>query len=270
MSRATLRIDAHMHTEFSYDSEAPLDEVLARARTMRIGRLCVTDHDTIEGALRLRDLAAGDPDVVVGCEFDADDGSQVVGLDLPRMIHQPRLLDLLHAIRSEGGRVLLPHPFRRSSGVFRPEMRRSADFIDDVLSLTDFVEAFNGHDTYENNAANLAFVRERGLAGVVSSDAHRVEEIGLVFMEYEAEDAVVGRSPGRAFFPTQAERREPLVKRRLLELYHRHQGRMPGVVRSLYHATRSRYVSRPYVDPSRHPSPQFELPVSGDREAAEA
>lgn len=270
MSRAPLRIDSHMHTRFSYDSESPLEEVLARARATGIGRLCVTDHDTIEGALRLRDLAQGDPEVVIGCEFSADDGSQIVGLHLPRMVRETRLLDLMQAIRSEGGMVLLPHPFRRSSGVFRPEMRRSPAFIDEVLALTDFVEAFNGRDTYEKNAASLAFARERGLAAVVSSDAHRVEEIGSVYTEYDALDVVEGVSPGRACFPSQSARHEPFVKRRMLEFYHRNQRRMPGAVRTLYHATRRRYTSRQPGSRSQRTRAQFELPLSADRRAVDA
>lgn len=235
-----LRVDYHLHTSYSYDSEASLEDVLQHASQASLDRLCVTDHDTIEGALRLRDLAGTRLEVVIGCEFSTEDGSQVIGLGISRLPPQRRTLDLLQAIKADGGQVLLPHPFRRSSGIFRPEMRRSRAFIEEILSHTDLVESFNGHDTFDKNAANFEFARARGLAAVAGSDAHRAEEVGSVFVEYELNDAQDGVSPRRIFFPTQTPRNEPALKRRVLEFYHGHRDRMPGPVQSLYHAARRR------------------------------
>jgi hypothetical protein len=63
------------HTSYSYDCASGLREVLAAARAAGLTRLCVADHDTIEGALRLRALAGDDLEVVAGCEFTCDDGT---------------------------------------------------------------------------------------------------------------------------------------------------------------------------------------------------
>lgn len=258
-----LRVDYHLHTSYSYDSEASLDEILMRAKAARLDRLCVTDHDTIEGALRLREMAGTDLEVVVGCEFSTDDGSQIIGLYLSRLLPQRGTRDLLEAIRSDGGQVLLPHPFRRSSGIFRPEMKRTPAYVDEVLSHTDLVESFNGHDTFDKNAANLEFARARSLPAVAGSDAHRAAEIGSVFIEYEGADAIDGKSRRRFYFPTQDPRREPAVKRRVLELYHRHQTHLPGPVRSLYDASRRRYAGG-RTRATRPTEPQYDLPLGGD------
>lgn len=263
VSTRPLRIDYHMHTCYSHDSETPLDAVVARAAEAGIGRLCVTDHDTIEGARELARIAGPDLEVVVGCEFTADDGSQVVGLHLHDMIHEPRLPQLMDRIHEQGGTVLLPHPFRRGSGIFRPEARRSEAFIADVLERTDLVECFNGRDSYDNNEANLAFARERGLAAVASSDAHDASRIGTVFVEYEVAGGAVqdGITPGWVHFPDQVARREHPLKRSLMERYHRHRDRLPGAVEATYRSLRRRYHAgrtRPVTPTHR----QYRLPAA--------
>lgn len=254
-----------MHTCFSHDSVTPLDAVIERATAAGIGRLCVTDHDTIEGARQLERMAGPELEIVVGCEFSTNDGSQVVGLYLQEMIHERRLLQLLQRIQEQGGVVLLPHPFRRGSGIFRPEARRSEAFIGEVLELTDLVECFNGRDSYENNEANLRFVRERGLSGVASSDAHDASRIGSVFVEYEDEDVVDGVSPRRIYFPDQPVHREHPLKRRVMERFHRHRHRLPGFVEAGYRNARRRYHagrSRPLGPPRM----QYRLSGSADDE----
>jgi predicted metal-dependent phosphoesterase TrpH len=251
-----------MHTCYSYDSETTLDEVLERARASRIGRLCVTDHDTIEGALALVEMAGPELEVVVGCEFSTDEGSQVVGLYLRAMIHERRIPELLSEIRDQGGIVLLPHPFRRDTGIFRPEMRRTGSFIHEILAQTDLVECFNGRDSFSTNRTSLAFARERGLRAVASSDAHTPSEIGSVFVEYDAGDAEDGASARTIHFPDQAPHREHPVKRVLVERYYRHQERLPTVVRSLFRASQRRYHARdgPYLPGPTHE--QYAFPTT--------
>jgi predicted metal-dependent phosphoesterase TrpH len=266
MSASPLRVDYHMHTCYSHDSETPLEIVLERARAAGIGRLCVTDHDTIDGALRLMEMAGPGLEIVVGCEFSTEDGSQVVGLYLPEMIFERRIPELLHEIRRRGGKVLLPHPFRRGSGIFRREMRRSEGFVREVLALTDLIECFNGRDTWENNATSLAFTREHRLAAVASSDAHSASDIGSVFVEYPDSTAEDGLTERRIYFADQPQRREHAIKRSLLERYHQHKDHLPGLVNASYEALRRRYHRRSSTsDGPKLPRLQYELGGTTDR-----
>jgi len=233
-----VRVDYHLHTCHSPDSDASLDEILERAAAASIDRLCVTDHDTIDGALALARLASPDLTIVVGCEFSTDDGAQVVGLHLREMISARRLPELLAAIRGQGGSVLLPHPFRRGSGVFRPEVDRPSGFVEEILGLTDLVECYNGRDSMDNNRRNLEFVLERGLRGVASSDAHRARDIGSVFVEYLDPAPVDGVTTRSIFFPDRVSRGEAALKRSVMERYHRHRGSMPRVVDGAYQRAR--------------------------------
>ena len=262
MARAGLRVDYHVHTCFSYDSEAALADVLARASAARIDQLCITDHGTIDGALELREMAPAGIEIVVGCEFGTDDGSQVIGLWLQEPIAETRLEPLLRAIREQGGLTLLPHPFRRASGVFRAEMRRSEAFVRDVLALTDLVECFNAADNYEKNLASRRLVIERHLPAVAGSDAHRPSDIGSVWVEYDTAAPVHGVSPREIYFPDQQPSAENVAKRRLMETYHRYERRLPAIVGAGYRKMRRRVRRDHPARPALTPRLQYDLPAT--------
>lgn len=254
-----IRVDYHVHTSFSYDCQTSPDAVLERAVRAGLGWVCVTDHDTIEGALALRRIRPPEVEIVVGCEFTASDGSHLIGLGLTEMIFEKRVPELVKRIKEQGGAVLLPHPFRRSSGIFRNEMRRSDRFVEEVLSSTDMVECFNGGDTYDLNPRNYAFVTEHGVPAVASSDAHTEAEIGSVFVEYTSGKVVHGVSARRVFFPAQRPVPESRVKRAIMEFYHEHKTRMPAPVRAGYRIAHQRLARDRRRRAATAPSLQYEF-----------
>jgi predicted metal-dependent phosphoesterase TrpH len=262
------RVVYHVHTRFSYDCATSLEAVLEGALQAGIGCLCVTDHDTIEGALALQRMSHPEVEIVVGCEFTAEDGSHVIGLKLQDTISERRVPELLKRIRQQGGLVLLPHPFRRGSGIFRNEMKRSEDFVREVLSHTDVVESFNGRDSYYNNQRSYLFATDRGVPAVAGSDAHTAPEIGSVFVEYAANDRVHGVSPRRVFFPAQRPVAENAMKKSLMELYHRHKASLPAVVGVAYRISRKRLGKDGPRMTEEPPRMQYEFPRAAARPGA--
>jgi len=254
-----IRVDYHVHTSYSYDCRTSLEAVLERAARAGLGCLCVTDHDTIEGALALRQIRPPELEIVVGCEFTVSDGSHLIGLGLTEMIFEDRLRELVKRIKEQGASVLLPHPFRRSSGIFRNEMRRSDAFVAELLSSTDMVECFNGGDSYHNNQRNYSFVTERGVPAVASSDAHTDAEIGSVFVEYASAKAVHGVSARRVFFSSQLPVTENRLKTAVMEFYHEHKTRMPGPVRAGYRLAHQRRATDRRRRVVSAPSLQYEF-----------
>ncbi|WP_242343891.1 PHP domain-containing protein [Anaeromyxobacter terrae] len=260
----SVRAAYHVHTSFSYDSRVPPEAVLEQAVAASIDVLCVTDHDTIDGAVKLQSGRCPEVKVVVGCELTSEDGSHVIGLNLRDMIPEKELFAILEGIKLQGGLVLLPHPFRRGSGIFRSDARRPDQLVKDVLTYVDIVECFNGRDSYENNQRSYRFALTHDLPAVAGSDAHFPGEVGSVFVEYFADDFVHGVSPHRVWFPSQAPRRENPAKRKLMELYHGRKDSLPPVVTTAYRALK-RWTRR---DSPRTPgvsAPQYEFPVAGAR-----
>src|SRR5581483_10413102 len=63
----------HTHSEYSPDSRTPLAAQAAALVAAGIDVVCATDHNTIEGALRLRELATDRLRVIVGEEISSRD-----------------------------------------------------------------------------------------------------------------------------------------------------------------------------------------------------
>src|SRR5206468_3714742 len=134
--------------------------------------LTITDHNRIEGALELAELAPFK--VIVGEEVRTREG-EIIGLFIEEFI-PPHLSpeETIHEIKRQGGVVYVPHPFDR---VRRSVIKRDALFR--VAPLVDALEVLNARcHISSDNAAAVAFAVERGLLQGAGSDAHTAFEVG--------------------------------------------------------------------------------------------
>lgn len=171
-----LRVDMHVHTRASPDSLNPLAGILEAMDACRIDRVVISDHNRIEGALRLREMA---PErVLVGEEVKTAEGPDLIGIFLSELI--PRGTPIREAcamIRAQGGVVYVPHPYdTRRSG--------AGHLLDEIRDLVDVVEAHNARTFRpELNEMGEAWARENGKLLGAGSDAHTLGEIGRGYVE---------------------------------------------------------------------------------------
>src|SRR5919198_3083667 len=173
-----LRLDMHMHTEYSRDSRVRLADFARLARGAGLAAICVTAHDPIEGALRLREMDTGLL-VIVGEEITTGDG-ELVGLFLSKRVPPgmtaERTINLIH---DQGGLAYVPHPFSRNR---RRHLRKR--ILENVAKKIDIIEVFNAREVATvSNVLALEFARTHDLPGGVGSDAHRRIEIGRAYVE---------------------------------------------------------------------------------------
>jgi predicted metal-dependent phosphoesterase TrpH len=168
----------HMHTEYSRDSRVPLAEFTDLARKAQLGAVCITDHDTIEGGLRLREMATG-LQVIVGEEITTADG-ELVGLYLETRVAPGLTAEhTIELIHEQGGLAYVPHPFSRNR---RRHLRYSV--LERVAPTLDIVEVFNAREVASaSNLRALEFARQHSLPGGVGSDAHRPIEVGRAYVD---------------------------------------------------------------------------------------
>lgn len=175
-----LKVDMHMHSERSPDSRMRAAVQARRIREVGLDVACATDHNTIEGGLRLREAADGFR-VIVGSEILSRDG-EIIGLFLERDV--PRGLsaeETIARIREQGGVVSIPHPFSRNR---LNRIRRLA--LDRVRSSVDAIEVFNAREAFTGDNLRAArYAEEHGIAGAVGSDSHRPSEIGAAWLEMD-------------------------------------------------------------------------------------
>jgi predicted metal-dependent phosphoesterase TrpH len=171
------KYDLHMHTSFSPDSGNRPEDLLRRAKEAGLNGLAITDHQTIEGALATRRLN-GDKDfeVIVGEEVTTDHGD-VLALYTERHVAAKDLLDVIEDIKSQGGIVIVPHPFR-------PTQRFSYPF-EKLVGKIDAIEVVNSRtpDSSNNKAAQTA--KALNIAAVGSSDAHILMDVGKAYTTFE-------------------------------------------------------------------------------------
>ena len=190
--------DFHCHTRYSHDCFASIAATLEMAKRRELTHLAITDHDTIDGALRARDRARS-IEIIVGCELSLEDGAHLVGLFLERQPTARTAREAMDEIHAQGGFVLLPHPFNPVYGLFR----------DAVYDLQfDALEVCNGHEPPARNQQSLDLARTRRLPMLAGSDAHYLVDVGracVMFPEHAGAltPDILRRAPRRLFGPTQ-------------------------------------------------------------------
>jgi len=148
-------------------------------RCLELGISCVAvaDHDTIAGALKLREIA---PFRVIVAEEIATTAGEIMGLFLSEGIRQGlSAQETISRIRNQGGLVAIPHPFGRS-------MLRHDNVLTsmEILSQVDIIEAFNSRTPFSSSIRRAEMLaKEQGKAASAGSDAHTLGEIGRAYVE---------------------------------------------------------------------------------------
>lgn len=174
-----VRVDCHLHTMWSGDSTTTPDELAHAVEAAGIDVLCITDHSTIAGALRLADALPCR--VVVGQEQRTPEG-EIIGLFLTERIPPGcrTATEAAKVVRAQGGLVYVPHPYdpmRHHLG--RPVLERLV-----AEGLVDVIEARNAKTSLESlNAEALATCDRFDVAAGAGSDAHVPEAIGAAYVE---------------------------------------------------------------------------------------
>jgi predicted metal-dependent phosphoesterase TrpH len=151
--------------------------VASRCRQLGLSPVFLTDHDRTDGARSLLD--AGQAATVVGEEILTTEG-ELIGLFLK--VPVPRRLspeETVAAIKEQGGLVYLEHPYDTG----RRNLREEA--IERIAGQIDIVEVFNGRSEPELNRRAEELRDTLGVPAGAGSDAHRLGEIGGVYVEME-------------------------------------------------------------------------------------
>jgi predicted metal-dependent phosphoesterase TrpH len=175
-----------MHTTLSDGWPTPQELVDHAARRAKLDVIAVTDHDTIDGALRAREHATRRArfQVIVGEEVSSRDG-HIVALFLERRV-RPGMsaAATLDAIHDQGGLAVAVHPFWRTQRRTRSGPVHGVGWLAAELDF-DAIEVENATPGFYlvNQLAhrlNLGL----GAAELGSSDAHILDAVGRAFTEF--------------------------------------------------------------------------------------
>jgi predicted metal-dependent phosphoesterase TrpH len=175
-----LKIDLHVHTFYSYDSLITPKELVAYARKGGLDGVAITDHDRIDGALKI----ARETDflIIPGIEISSLDG-HIIGLNVHKSVPPKLGVDeTLDRIHEAGGIAIACHPITFFKESLKGHISPGFDAIE-VINSSAF--PFNYSVKRSQKLASRF-----GIARVAGSDAHYGPEIGCAYTLVDAESEV--------------------------------------------------------------------------------
>ncbi len=183
------KLDLHVHTQFSADSVADPEAIIASAKEKGLDGIAITDHNTSEcvdyylerGLMRPDGRAVDGFLIVPGQEITTSEGHLLaLGVHLPYLkgVSPAEAIDIIHR---KGGIAVPPHPYDQ----FRAGIREK---ILDGLDI-DAIEVFNAASTFRRyNRYAYEYASKRGLPKTAASDAHHPSAVGTAFTILSTDD----------------------------------------------------------------------------------
>jgi predicted metal-dependent phosphoesterase TrpH len=171
-----IRVDLHNHTYYSPDSILSPRRFVYEARRRGLDVVAVTDHNTIRGALAVRELS--EKPIIIGEEIKSADG-EILGLFLSEEV--PKGLpakETIARIKEQGGLVGVPHPFDSLRSALKEDVMVA------LIDQIDFIEALNARMVFSgHNHKAREFATTHALPTTAGSDAHSPWEVGQCYVE---------------------------------------------------------------------------------------
>jgi predicted metal-dependent phosphoesterase TrpH len=171
-----LKIDLHVHTDYSSDSTISLNDVVAYSQIRGLDGVAITNHDNTAGALELAERA---PELIVipGIEVSTSRG-HVIALNTTRPITAKLSpSETVQEIHEAGGIAVAAHPMTVYKGMGRH-----------VSGGFDAIEVVNASafPFFISTRLSQRLAVRLGLAQTGGSDAHHATEIGSAYTLIDA------------------------------------------------------------------------------------
>ncbi len=177
-----LKMDTHIHSEYSPDSKSKLKDIFTVAKNRGLDIIAISDHNTVEGSKEAIRLTKNDDLFVVpSIEISSLEG-HILGFgceeNIKRDLPAGETIDLIH---DQGGLAIIPHPYC----FYRHGLLCKADYKD--LKI-DAIETKNARFIvgYCNNKAKKLSKKEN-LPGLGASDAHYYKFVGDCYSKIDCE-----------------------------------------------------------------------------------
>lgn len=176
-----LKIDLHIHSQYSEDAHGSPNEIIKSLKMRGINGMCITDHNSVEGSLKALKTYQKDFIIIPGAEISTLDG-HVLAINIVKNI--PKNLSLestIEKIIDESGIPIIPHVFRNMSGITKKKL----DFIIDKVKS---IEVFNSCSQPKTNLKMAELAKKYNLGGTGGSDTHDPRYAGYGFTTIDIND----------------------------------------------------------------------------------
>lgn len=177
-----LKMDSHIHSEYSPDSSSKIDNILEVARKRNLDIIAISDHNTVDGTseviakTRNTDILA-----IPSIEISSTHG-HILGFgceeNIPRDLSPEDTIDRIHDL---GGLAIIPHPFC----FYRHGLLCKSDYRDLKIDAIETKNARFIIGYCNNKAKNLS--KNENIPGLGASDAHYWKFVGDCYSEIDCE-----------------------------------------------------------------------------------
>ncbi|MFZ7137273.1 MAG: CehA/McbA family metallohydrolase [archaeon] len=170
-----LKIDFHVHTCYSKDSTITLEQVVCFAKKRGLNGVAITDHNTVEGALKLKSKEIL---IIPGIEVSTLQG-HVLGINVTTPIPAELSMEqTIQKIHEAGGVAIAAHP----TAFYKSPASRKVTCYDavEVMNAASFPFPVLTH--YSKKFAEKLKLPQTG-----GSDSHYAPEIGSAYTIVDAD-----------------------------------------------------------------------------------
>lgn len=193
-----MKLDIHIHSSYSSDGSVSPKEILKYAKKKKLNGIAITDHNVIQGSLKLWKENKNMKDFVIipGVEVSSSEG-HILALGIKEPI--PRGLtpkETIQKIIEFGGVAIASHPYRFWSGMGEENVRKSQFKV---------IEVMNSRSLKKENVKAMKLAEELDCGKTGGSDCHSLKHLGNAYTEFDnpcfdmddiLEDILKGRTKG--------------------------------------------------------------------------
>lgn len=174
------RIDLHVHSKYSGDTDSEPEESIIKAIELNLNGIAFTEHYSYEASEPVEGLREKYGDSIMifrGVEFSAAEGHCLVfGANTDRLsIKYAPVKDVIRIVKESGGVIIPSHPYRIGNSL--------GDMIQDLNGICA-IEGYNGNNMHAFNAKAIEISKQLKLPYTGGSDAHAPNEVGSCFTEF--------------------------------------------------------------------------------------
>jgi len=174
------KIDLHIHSQNSGDTDADPEEMVLRAIELGLHGIAFTEHyfyAASEPVERLREKHGNSIMIFRGVEFSAEQGHCLIfGVDTDALaIKYAPIEEVVRLVNEKGGVVIPSHPYRPGTSL--------GNHVLHVRGICA-VEGYNGANLHAYNVKAVEAAGTLKLPYTGGSDAHTQKEVGSCFTEF--------------------------------------------------------------------------------------
>lgn len=177
-----LKMDSHIHSEYSPDSSSKIDDILKVANERNIDVIAISDHNTVDGTSEvLAKTRNTDILAIPSIEISSTQG-HILGFgceeNVPRDLSPQETIDKIHDL---GGLAIIPHPYC----FYRHGLICKSDYRDLKIDAIETKNARFIIGYCNRKAKNLS--KNENIPELGASDSHYWKFVGDCYSMIDAE-----------------------------------------------------------------------------------